>query len=108
MRFPLTLPNDVVAATGIVRTLSLSGDGSLVAFAARGATGVQQIYVRPVNDTVVRPVAGTDGAVASFFSPDGKWLAFMTGSHLRKVDLGTGTVLTLADLAGLYFGGMLR
>ena len=62
--------------------LALSRDGRTLAFVARGVTGVQSLYVRPLdsNDAVLVP--GSDTAEGPFFSPDGRWVAFAVGVSL--------------------------
>jgi serine/threonine-protein kinase len=99
--------------------LSLSPDGSLVAFAASktmnmptmsagfasGDSGVavdmgssmpamsmaEQIYVRALSQPIAKPIGGALGS-APFFSPDGKWLGFWhaPSGTLRRVALTGG------------------
>jgi serine/threonine-protein kinase len=42
-----------------------------------------------------RPVAGTEGGVGPFFSPDGEWLGFFAEGELKKVSLRGGATVTL-------------
>jgi serine/threonine-protein kinase len=42
---------------------------------------------------------GTEGASASFFSPDGEWVAFFAGGKLKKTRLDGGEPVTLCDAA---------
>ena len=44
-----------------------------------------------------RPVAGTEGASAPFFSPDGQWIGFFAEGKLKKVPTEGGVAITLAD-----------
>src|SRR3990172_12571594 len=46
---------------------------------ARGSDSVQQLYLRPLDSNESKPIAGTEGAVAPFFSPDGEWIGFFAG-----------------------------
>ena len=41
------------------------------------------------------PVAGTDGAIEPFFSPDGEWVGFFADDKLKKVAVAGGSPLTL-------------
>ena len=43
-------------------------------------------------------IAGTEGALNPFFSPDGRWLAFFVGQALKKVSFAGGAVVTIATL----------
>ncbi|HEX6162006.1 MAG TPA: hypothetical protein VFZ31_01485, partial [Vicinamibacterales bacterium] len=51
-----------------------------------------------LNDAQSSAIAGTEGAVTPFFSPDGRWLAFFTGPALKKVSFTGGAVATVAVL----------
>lgn len=44
----------------------------------------------------VRPIS-TDGAAFLCFSPDGQWIAYMTGGQLKKIAVAGGPAQTLAD-----------
>jgi eukaryotic-like serine/threonine-protein kinase len=84
--------------------LALSPDGTHLAYAAiRG--GAQQLYLRAMDSTDVRPISGTEGGVAPFFSPDGQWLGFFAGGKLKKVSVNNGGAVTLADAPGGAIGG---
>jgi serine/threonine-protein kinase len=48
-----------------------------------------------------RPLAGTEGAIAPFFSPDGQWIGFSAGGKLKKVSISGGAPLTLCDATNL-------
>ncbi len=90
----ITLPDSAplafigTAPYGIGRTaLALSADGATLAYAAqRGST--TQIYLRPMDQDTVYPLAGTEGACCLFYSPDGAWLAFLVRDQLSKVRIG--------------------
>jgi serine/threonine protein kinase/Tol biopolymer transport system component len=80
----------------------LSPDGKLLAFVGdHEVGGEQQLYVRRLDQLSAAPIAGTDGASAPFFSPDGQWIAFFTGDtagvRLKKVPVAGGAVVTLSD-----------
>ena len=50
------------------------------------------------------PLAGTEGAFAPFFSPDGRWIGFFAQGKLKKVLATGGGLQTLCD-AATGFGG---
>jgi serine/threonine-protein kinase len=43
------------------------------------------------------PLDGTTGAVTPFFSPDGEWIAFWADGQLRRIPVGGGTSVTVAE-----------
>jgi serine/threonine-protein kinase len=44
------------------------------------------------------PIPGTEGGDTPVFSPDGRWVGFLQGKRLRKVDLVSGAAVTLTTL----------
>jgi serine/threonine-protein kinase len=74
-------------------TAVLSPDGHVLVFIARGASGGRwQLYARRLDELKARVLAGTEGAYAPFFSPDGSSVGFFAGGQLSKVALDGGTV----------------
>ena len=85
--------------------LALSPDGRRVAFVSdNGPLG--QVWVRRLEDIHPQPLLGTDGARWPTFSPDGQWIAYVSGTRLVKVRADGGATITLADSAALGFGGV--
>src|ERR1700730_16214753 len=78
--------------------VALSPDGTRLAYVATQA-GTQQLYLRAMDSLEARPIPGTEGAVDSFFSPDGQWVGFFAGGKLMKVSVSGGAALTLGDAA---------
>ena len=46
--------------------------------------------------TTAQPLAGTDGALYPFWSPDGRSIGFFAGGQLKRIDLGGGAPQTVA------------
>ena len=99
-------PGQRLAALG-QPALAISPDGKNLVYVAvqsrdsGGSTAnqesaIQELYVRPFDSEVARPIPGTEGAVGPFFSPDGQWLGFFAGGMLKKVSVNGGAVVTLA------------
>jgi len=77
-------------------TLAISPDGSRLVYAA--AMGdIMQLYLRPLDELISRPIDGTEGGCSPFFSPDGQSIGFFAGGKLRTVSLRGGQALTLGD-----------
>ena len=97
-----------VPAMSALESLALSPDGTTLAFISTASTGTPSLWVRSLATGAVRPLVGTEGAVAGsppFWSPDGDNLAFVAGRTLRRVNVASGQVHTIADVRGQIFGG---
>ena len=75
----------------------LSPDGSLLAFVARSAGEVRQLFVRRLDRLEATALPGTEDARTPFFSPDGQWVGFFASGKLKKVQVAGGTVVVLCD-----------
>lgn len=58
--------------------------------------GVNHLYLRKRDDTEIKMIPGTEGALDAAFSPDGQWIAFIADFTLKKVPLN-GPVVSLAN-----------
>ncbi len=56
----------------------------------------RQLWLRPLDSQEARPLAGTDGAQYPFWSPDSRSVGFTAGGVLKRIDLASGLVRTLA------------
>jgi serine/threonine-protein kinase len=88
---PVSRPLTVQSAD---RNLAISPDGRYVVYRSGNPS---QLVLRPLDSMESHVIAGTSGARAPFFSPDGRWIAFFDGSWLKKVALAGGPVLTICE-----------
>jgi serine/threonine protein kinase len=99
-RFTLHLPSaEPIWLAEVMQqpSVALSPDGTkLVYVASRG--GIQQLYLRELDQFKANPIPGTEDARNPFFSPDGGWVAFLTSGKLKKVSLSSGASITLCDI----------
>src|SRR5690606_11369878 len=73
--------------------VTLAPDGDVLAYIApRGNTSALVIRALDRDSAVVLP--GTDGAYHPFFSPDGNWIGFFSGTELRKIPVTGGSAVT--------------
>ena len=80
--------------------LAVSADGGSVAWAACADDGSGcGLYVRPLDRLEATRIAGSDGATAPFFSPDGRWIGFFADGKLKKIPAAGGSPAILADAA---------
>jgi len=78
--------------------LAVSPDGRYLAFVASGADRVSQIFLRPLESALVRPVPGTANAIYPFWSASSRSIGFFTADgQLKRVDIDGGPARTLAQ-----------
>lgn len=98
------IPPPANTALNVARwpAIALSPDGSTLAFVGV-SEGVSRLYVRRRDDPAVRPLAGTEGASDPVFSPNGKWIAFIADSALKKAPLDgpVTSLLKVGDARGV-------
>ena len=75
---------------------ALSPDGHSLAFVARDADGAVKLWVRSLAALQARPLAGTEEALAPFWSPDGRDIGFFANENLKRVSAVGGAVQVLA------------
>ena len=75
----------------------ISPDGRQIAFVVQPPQGVRQLWLRPFDSPQARPLAGTDGALRPFWSPDSRFLGFFAGGKLKKIAVSGGSPQTLCD-----------
>ena len=96
-RVMITLPVAQSIEKGRFPPVALSPDGRLLVYAAATAGGTTNLYLRPLDDLVSHPLAGTEGASTPFFSPDGRWLGFYADGMLKKLSVAGGVPLAICD-----------
>jgi DNA-binding winged helix-turn-helix (wHTH) protein/Tol biopolymer transport system component len=103
---PLRFTQDAPGGTTLRPGSAMSPDGRYLAFSAQDTrTGKTLVWLRPLDDDEPQPVAGTDGGVAPFWSPDGRFIAFFADGHLKRVSAAGGTPQTIADVGLSPSGG---
>ena len=96
-RFDIRPPAGSVIGLAENRTrVALSPDGRQLAFVAATA-GISRIWVRPLNDTTPRPLAGTEAGVSPFWSPDSRFIGFFAPDQgeLKKIEATGGPPLKI-------------
>lgn len=83
--------------------LTISGDGAYVAYVAQmGET--RQLCLRALDESRVRPLPGTEGAYGPTFSPDGRSIAFLTDSRIKRTSVDGGDVVSLCEVSDDTYG----
>jgi eukaryotic-like serine/threonine-protein kinase len=75
----------------------ISPDGRTLLLVAVNAQGANMVWVRPLDSPSARPLPGTEGADAPFWSGDGLSIGFFADGKLKTVEASGGHVLTLCD-----------
>jgi eukaryotic-like serine/threonine-protein kinase len=89
LRFQIPLPKEASDADQ-----RISPDGRYLVFAAGGGP----LWVRSLTSLTAQPLAGTEGAILPFWSPDSKSIGFFAGGKLQRIEVAGGPALTLADV----------
>ncbi len=100
----LSLPEGVRLLGGGRPSVALSPDGATVVF--RGSqSGTPRLYRRRLDGSEAVALAGTEGGLNPFFSPDGEWIGFFTLTELKKVPLSGGAAVRISDAPPVAHGG---
>ena len=95
---------DIEVPIGANNALAVSPDGRLVALVA-----TEQVWIYPTDGRPARALDGTKGAIAAvFWSPDSRSVGFFAEKNLKRVDVETGAVQTLAEAPGGLGGAWSR
>jgi len=82
----------VHAEGGDVGVPAISPDGRRVAYSARRADGMPMIWVRDLDQSTPKALAGTESGNRLFWSPDSKRLGFVVGTILKHISADGGPV----------------
>jgi eukaryotic-like serine/threonine-protein kinase len=105
MRFQVFAPDKASIGSTLGSVVRVSPDGHHVAFIATGSDHGTSLWIRSLEAVEARPVAGTEGASAMFWSPDSQFLVFGVSGKLKKIGIAGGPPETLCDISSDFFGG---
>jgi serine/threonine-protein kinase len=103
MCFGINLPLTSPLVTGAA-TIAIAPDGTSIVYLAE-ASGVPQLFLRPIDRFTADLIPSTEGAVDPFFSPDGQWIGFFAFGKLRKVSIHGGSPVDICPTEGFPRGG---
>src|SRR5262249_27093889 len=92
-RFDVALPTGATLET-TTPAVALAADGSRLVFSACAGDACR-LFTRRMDDTSTRPLAGTDGGVAPFVSPDGAQVGFFADGKLKIIATAGGTAASV-------------
>ncbi|MBI3427487.1 MAG: serine/threonine-protein kinase [Acidobacteria bacterium] len=93
LRLSLAPPDKVTRMSDPV----LAPDGRRLVFSAATEGNRSSLWLRPLSSLGAQPLAGTEGASAPFWSPDGQSLGFFAQGKLKRLALNGESPVTLAD-----------
>jgi Tol biopolymer transport system component len=99
IRFEIRLPAGAL-------TFTFSPDGRQLAFLAPGTDGRNLVWIRALDSLEPRPLPGTENVlVPVIWSPDSRFIAFQSGSKLKKIDISGGPPQDICDAFAAVIGG---
>ena len=93
---PLALDSEAANIGYDSTLLDISPDGRTLVYVG-SSNGTVRLYARQLDTFEVRPLAGTEGALHPFFSPDGRSVGFLTNDKVKTYSLTSGTATTICD-----------
>jgi len=78
--------------------VTVSPDGSRVAFLADNAEGKRLLWVRSMDSLSAQPLVGTEGATEPFWSPDSRSIGYFANGKLFKVEAVGGRSQALCEV----------
>ena len=100
MRLDVDLGPDVSLGSPRGTDTIVSPDGTRIVYVSQG-----RLFTRRLDLLNTTELAGTQGAFAPFFSPDGQWVAFFTPGKLQKISVEGGSAITLCNASAAGEGG---
>jgi Tol biopolymer transport system component len=92
VRLDVDLGSDVSLNSPAGTDVILSPDGTRMVYVSQ-----ERLFTRRLDQPNATELAGTPGAYAPFFSPDGQWVAFFTAGKLQKISVDGGSAITLCN-----------
>ncbi|HUA83507.1 MAG TPA: protein kinase [Bryobacteraceae bacterium] len=92
---PLTRLDVVTPPSSDPFSFALSPDGRRLVFSAP-SDGIARLWLRALDQTEAKPLAGTEGGASPFWSPDGRSIGFFADGRLKRLDLNAGASQILA------------
>ncbi len=92
VRLDVDLGPDISLGSPYGADAIISPDGTRLVYVSQG-----RLFTRRLDQPTATELAGTQGALEPFFSPDGQWVAFFTAGNLQKISVDGGSAITLCS-----------
>jgi serine/threonine-protein kinase len=102
-RFTVAMPNSGNLREGDGIAITISPDGTQLV--TRGGAGADDVlYIRGLDEFDPRHLEGTAGAQMPHFSPDGRWISFLSPTGFQKIRTSGGARTPIGWLPATVFG----
>jgi serine/threonine protein kinase/WD40 repeat protein len=98
-RLSLALPSEMLMTGTGGRAFDISADGGTVVYSGVLPAGGNHLFVRRLNDLQTRVIPGQSLALDPSISPDGRWIAYASGTQVYKVSIDGGPALAVGNAA---------
>jgi len=86
--------------------IAISPNGRIIVYIANiPGSAVNALYKRDLRSNDITMLEGTENAYNPFFSPDGNWIAFNDGVHLKRMRIEGSSPLNIAEVNPYARGG---
>ena len=100
--YPLAKPTNMPFGAQL-RLLAISPNGRFLAYVCMYEKE-RHLCLRSLSEDTFQLLNGTNGAVLPFFSPDEKWLGFVTEQKVKKIEISSGLLTDVCDAKNPYAG----
>jgi hypothetical protein len=84
--------------------MAIHPSGKFVVFSGDTQGSRFQLYKRELTQPAAVPIAGSEGGVAPFFSPDGQWIGFFTRGQIKKLPVAGGPAVVICSVQTVQGG----
>ncbi len=100
--YPMAKPTEMPFGV-IRRNLAISPDGNHLVYVC---TFKNELYLclRNLGDDTFKLLKESKGGLLPFFSPDSKWVGFVTADKIKKIELSSGLIKNICDANNPFNG----
>jgi serine/threonine-protein kinase len=86
--------------------VAISSDGTFIVYSAieenPGPQAMSRLYLQRMDQSEAKPIAGTEGGINPFLSPDNRWVGFWADDKLQKVPIEGGVPKVLCGAPSIF------
>ena len=94
---PPPAEGDFDLGTDYPAPVAVSPDGRSLVYGVQEGGTTKRLWVRDLDDLEARPLAGTEGAMYPFWSPDNRFIGFFAQGKLKKIEVSGGPAMSLCE-----------